>query len=129
MQSALICMNLNCTSLDESCVLFTGCCWMGEFLKWYKQTPCGWVVVGTHLVLPLPPVLLWSSHPEKRNGFGGGLRSHLPQLLPCPFLLCALHRQCPSPHIHQVVSSQGQRASALLGCTAPSCACHLQPIP
>lgn len=93
-------MNLNSISLDESCILFMGRCWVEMFLKWYKETPRGWVVVGTHLLLPLPSVLLCSSRPPKRNGFGGGLGSCLPQLLPCPILLCALRRQCPSAHIH-----------------------------
>lgn len=57
---------------------------MGVVLKWCKQPPCGWGVVGTRLVLPLPPVLLRSSRPDKRNGFGSGLRSRLPQTCPFP---------------------------------------------
>lgn len=54
---------------------------------------------------------------DKRNGVGGSLRSHPPQLVsyPCPFLWSTSHRQSSSAHIH-VVSSQGQRAAALLGC-------------
>lgn len=54
---------------------------------------------------------------DKRNGVGSSLRSHPPQLVsyPCPFLWSTSHRQSPSAHTH-VVSSQGQRAAALLGC-------------
>lgn len=55
-----ICMKLDRVSVAESCILFTRHCWMGAFCRGVSKPPrlSGG---GTHLVLSLPPMLLWSS--------------------------------------------------------------------